>query len=96
MWFRAETVRITFSLALFASVLFAPWWIALILAAALTLRFRAWEVIAAGILYDLLWLPGSVSFSSFEHLPLASIISLVLVFALEPLRRQLLLGPAIL
>lgn len=93
MWLRAETIRILLAIALYASVVLAPWWCALALALALSFRFRAWEVIGAGILYDLLWLPGSVTL---ESLPYATLISLALVFGLEPLRRRLLTGPAIL
>jgi len=90
MWFRAETVRWTLSLALFASVVFGPWWLVMGLALVLSLRFRAWEVIAAGIFYDLLWMPESVSFTSLESVPVATVIALVFIFALEPLRRRLL------
>lgn len=91
-----KTVRYVLAIALAVSVVFAPWWLSLIIAIALTLRFRAWEVIAAGIVFDLLWLPGSASFSSFEFLPLATIIAVILVFGFDPIRRQLLVGPAIL
>lgn len=95
MSLNVNTIRILLSVALFACVLFAPWWLACIFAFALAARFRAWEAIAAGILYDLLWLPAGVSFSSFDTIPLGTLITLALVFGLEPLRRQLLVGPAI-
>lgn len=94
MWFRANFIRLCVAILLFASVLFAPPFITAIFAFALAVRWRAWEVIAAGILMDLLWLPYSVGFS-LDHLPAATLISIVLVFGLEPLRRQLLLGPEI-
>ncbi len=83
-------------IALFASVIFAPPWLAAIFACALAARWRAWEVVAAGMLMDFLWMPASFSFLSFHSLPLCTIIAIVLVFGLEPLRRQLLLGPQIL
>lgn len=92
MSFRAETVRIALALALFASAVFAPWWLALAFAVALSLRFRAWEVIAAGIFYDLIWMPDFVSFTSFDSLPMATLVGLVLFLGLEPLRRRLLVG----
>jgi len=92
MWFHAETVRAALALALFASVVLAPWWVALIIAFALSLRFRAWEVVMAGILYDFIWMPEFVSFTSLESVPLATLTGLALVFILEPLRRRLLVG----
>ncbi|MFZ2886821.1 MAG: hypothetical protein WA021_03310 [Minisyncoccia bacterium] len=95
MLFRVEHFRTLFTLALFASVVFAPWWIALAFAVALSLRWRAWEVVIAGVLFDMLWLP-SLSFSSWDTVPLGTILSLVLILVFEPLRRQLLIGPAIL
>lgn len=44
---------------------------------------------------DFLWMPVSVSFLSFSTIPLSTVIAMVVVFGLEPLRRQLLIGPAI-
>ena len=90
-----NNIRLVFALALFTSVILAPPWLACLFALALSLRWRAWEVIAAGIFLDFLWLPTSVSFLSWHALPLATIISIIVVFGLEPLRRQLLLGPLI-
>ena len=95
MWFRAETIRIALALALFAAVVFSSWWLALVLAIALAARFRAWEVLAAGILYDFLWLPD-LSFSSVWTLPLGTLLAFILIFGFEPLRRRLLVGPMIL
>lgn len=95
MWFRAETIRLVLALALFGAVVFAPWWASLGIAFVLAARFRAWEVLAAGVLYDFLWLP-ELSFSSWLSLPLGTIIALVLILIFEPLRRRLLVGPLIL
>lgn len=77
---------------LFVCVLFAPPYVAAVFALALALRWRAWEVVLAGIFADLLWLPASVSFTSAETLPLVTLVSIILVVCLEPLRRQLLVG----
>ena len=93
MSFRINRIRLILAAALFASAVFAPLWCTLLIAIALCTRWRAWEVIAAGIFMDLYWLPTSISFHS---LPLATIAAIIVVFALEPLRRQLLLGPQIL
>ena len=49
-----------------------------------SMRFRAWETIVLGLLADMLWLPGGV------HLPLYLIFSIALVWAFEPLRKELL------
>lgn len=88
---RADVTRLALAVALFASVLLAPWWLPLTLAIALAARWRAGEVILAGILYDILWLPAAVSFTSFDTIPLATFISVILVFLCEPVRRRLLL-----
>ncbi|OHB19459.1 MAG: hypothetical protein A2854_00630 [Parcubacteria group bacterium RIFCSPHIGHO2_01_FULL_56_18] len=94
-YYRFSKLRIVLAAACFLSVVFAPWWVAALCALLLCLRFRAWEVIIAGILMDLYWMPFSVSFASFDSIPLATIVSIALVFGLEPLRRQLLVGPEI-
>lgn len=86
-----NNIRLLLGSALFVCVFFAPPWLTAILAAALALRFQAWEVVAAGMLMDLLWLPSSVTFASFDAVPFATLISIILVVGLEPLRRQLLL-----
>lgn len=102
----SNNIRILLALGMFASVIFAPPWFAGIFAVALSLRWRAWEVIAAGMVMDFLWMPVSVSpapvlelaklgLGSFDAIPFATIISIIVVFCLEPLRRQLLLGPLI-
>jgi hypothetical protein len=75
--------------ALFFSVIFGSPYFAAALAVALALRFRAWEVVAAGLLMDLLWMP-SVAFTTESAIPYATLIALLLVLGLEPLRRQLL------
>ena len=89
--------RLVLGIVLFSCVFFAPPWATALCAAVFAARFRAWEVICAGILMDLLWLPHSILPTlSIENIPAATLISIVLVFGLEPLRRQLLLGSAIL
>lgn len=88
----SSNARILLGCALILSVLFAPPLVTAIISLVLALRWCAWEVIAASIFMDFLWLPDSFSFTSFESLPLLTIISMILVFALEPLRRLLLAG----
>jgi hypothetical protein len=73
-----------------ASVFFAPLWGVALVALLLSLRWRAWEVLFLGVLVDILWFPSGFAFG----IPLATVLSVVLVWLFEPLRAQLLLGPA--
>lgn len=91
-----SNLRLALAVALFASVIFVPPWVAGIFAVVLCARWRAYEVIAAGIFLDFLWMPASVSFLSLEAIPFMTLIALALVIVFEPLRRQLLIGPGIL
>lgn len=75
------------------SVFFLPWWVTLVLAFVLCLRYRAWEVVLIGIAFDLMWLP-TLSLSPYG-LPLATLVALALLVILEPLRRELLTGSAL-
>ena len=87
--------RLFLSIACFVGVVFAPWWVPAISALLLNLRFRAWETILAGMFMDLYWMPFQVSLLSLHSLPIATLTAIALVFGLEPLRRQLLVGPEI-
>lgn len=91
-YYRFNKLRAVLAIACFVSVVFAPWWVPLVIAFVLCLRFRAWEVVLAGMFMDLYWMPSYIDVNA---LPLASIIAALLVFGLEPLRRQLLIGPEI-
>lgn len=92
-YYRFNAVRIFLAAASFASVILAPWWVVFVCALLLCLRFQAWEVILVGIFMDLYWMPSSIYVTSFDSIPIATIISILLIFGLEPLRRQLLVGP---
>jgi hypothetical protein len=92
-YYRFSKLRLLLGLTCFVSVVFAPWWVPAILAFALCLRFRAWEVILAGMFMDLYWMPAYIGLHS---LPGATIVAILFVFGLEPLRRQLLIGPELL
>ena len=53
----------------------------------LAIRYRAIEVLAMGFLLDMLWLPhDSLLFS----LPIGTIVAIVIVWGLEPLRLEFL------
>ena len=81
-------VRIVIALFGTISVFILPSWVAVLCIIALALRYRAWEAILIGALIDLAWLPSG----SVEHaLPLLTLLALVIVWGLEPLRAQFLL-----
>jgi len=82
----AQYARPLLGFAAVAAAFIAPPWVPLVLIILLSLRFRAWEVPLIGLLMDLLWLPQL----SLQHPPLYTILSLVIVWALEPLRREFL------
>jgi len=52
----------------------------------LSLRFRAWEALLIAALLDVTWLPSD----SFFHIPFFTLIALLIVWGLEPLRLQIL------
>lgn len=79
-------MRILFTLSLFVSVLFFPPWVSLILAVLMCVRYRAWEVIVLGVFVDMATLPEV----SWSLVPWATLVALILVWGLEPLRRELL------
>ena len=54
----------------------------------LAVRYRAPEVLALGLIMDLLWLPDTVLSTA----PLFTLGALLLVWGLEPLRNEFLLG----
>lgn len=87
MWFRANKFRVAVSALGFLSVIFAPWWMPLICAIFLCVRYAAWEVLLIGLFADLLWLPQI----SFTTIPIATIAAGILVFGLAPLRKELLI-----
>lgn len=83
----ATGVRVLLGVSAFLSALAAPPWVPFVLAVILALRFPAWEVIFLGLFMDLAWLPQHVSADGF---PLATALALLLVWGLEPVRRELL------
>lgn len=87
-----NNARVLLGCALLLAVLYAPPFVVAGIALTLSLRWRAWEVIVAGIFMDFLWSPSVLSFISADSIPFSTLIAMVLVFGLEPLRRQLLLG----
>ena len=80
------SVRTLIGVALCVSALIGPLWLTFIFALMLSVRYRAWEVVVVAVFIDFLWLPGPISST---NLPLATLGALILIVALEPLRREL-------
>ncbi len=86
-------VRIVLALLCAVSVFLFPWWVTLITAFALCVRYRAWEIVPIALAFDFMWLP-SLSLS-WGGLPLATLTAFALLIIFEPLRRELLTGSAL-
>ncbi len=56
---------------------------------ALSVRYRAWEALFMGLLMDFMWTPGGSFIMIF---PFATLLAIFIVWALEPLRSELLTG----
>ncbi|MBI5645256.1 hypothetical protein HY970_04130 [Candidatus Kaiserbacteria bacterium] len=85
---RISKIRIALALGALVSVFFAPIWVSIVLMVALSLRFRAIEVLFIGLLIDLLWMTPGTTF--FSQLPLFTLGAIILVWALEPLRLEIM------
>ncbi len=75
--------RVLLGVAMFGGALIV-WWLGVLCAVALSLRYRAWEVILFGAFLDVLWLPHEQLYG----IPIATCSALIIVWTLEPLRRQ--------
>ena len=67
----------------FISTLLLNPWVPAIAILALAFLWRAWEAILLGLFIDLLWLPPG-------HLPYFTIGAIVVVWIMEPIRREFL------
>lgn len=81
-------MRIAIAAVGFLSIFFAPAWVTLIVGVVLSMRYPAWEVILMGALLDVMWFPTG----GFIIVPLGTLLALLIVWACEPLRRELLVG----
>ena len=66
------------------ATILGPWWLPLVPIVLLSLRFQAWEAILIGLLMDFIWLPAF-------HIPYYLLVSVIIVWLLEPMREELLL-----
>lgn len=83
---RVSRFRILLSSVGILGVFFLPWFVPAGAALLLAFKYAAPEVVVIGLLFDLTWGPGM----SALHVPYATLLSLVVLFALEPLRREFL------
>lgn len=79
-------IRVLLTVSMFLGAFLFPWWVGALCGVLLAIRYRAWEVILFGVLVDVLWLPSSMWYG----IPIATCAAFILVWALEPLRRQFL------
>lgn len=87
-WFvlqHLSAYRLALSVVGVLGAVYLSWWIPLIVMILLAFRTPAWEVPALGLLIDFLWLPGSF----LSSLPFFTLAGLLLVWGLEPLRKEL-------
>ena len=83
------SVRVFLGILGILGTLFASPWVPVACIVLLALRFAAWEAIFIGFAMDLLWLPTG---SLLHPFPFFTVGALLLVWALEPLRRQFLIS----
>jgi len=83
---RASRIRVALGALMLVSGLFLPWYVTLVWALALCLRYRAWEVVGIAVMLDLFWMPTSLPLA----FPYMTLCALALLAVFEPLRKQLL------
>lgn len=84
-------MRIALALISSIAVITGPWWLVLICMTLLCLRSRAIEVLFIGLAMDFVWTGSSAATATPWHgIPLFTIAAILLLWSLEPLRRQLL------
>ncbi len=64
-------------------VLFLPWWVPVVCAVVLALRYAAFEVVVMGLFMDMLWFADGLGV-----FPLCTLGAVLLVWLLTPLREQ--------
>ena len=80
-------LRVILSLFGFGSILFLSPIFVFAVVILLSIRYPAWEVIFMGLAMDFMWSPGG---SLFLMIPFATLFAIFIVWALEPLRSELL------
>ena len=80
-----NSIRIFLGIFGALAVLFGPAWLPVVPMVLLSIRFRAWEAMVLGLFMDFMWLP-------WFGVPMFLILSIILVWIFEPLRKELLLA----
>ncbi len=76
-------LRITLAaIGFFSAILLSPW-VTGVAMLALAFLWRAWEVLFLGLCIDLLWSPVG-------HIPIFTIGAILIVWVLEPIRKEFL------
>ena len=77
-------MRFTLAILGFLCAIFLWPWMTLACMVMLSARYYAWEVLLMGLFIDLVWVPTGIPF----HLPLFTLMGILLVWGFEPLRRE--------
>lgn len=83
------SLRVAATFVGLAGILYGPAWLPLVVITLLSLRYRAWEALILGMCMDLMWMQSAALLPS---MPLFTLVSLVIVWGLEPLRAELMLA----
>lgn len=78
--------RALLALAGVGAALVAPPWVALVCIVVLALRYAAWEALFIGLMIDLAWLP----IVSLHQIPVYTLLAIVIVWGLGPVRSRFL------
>ena len=79
-------MRIALAIGGVFAAIFAPPWVTILCMGLSAFRYPAWEVLFIGLLTDFLWMPPGL----LHPLPIFTIAGLILVWGLEPLRKEFL------
>jgi hypothetical protein len=80
-------MRILLFVLALISVFVMPPWVFVILVSISALRYRAWEMLFLALMIDFAWLP---EVSLLHSVPLFTLVALLLVWGLDPLRKEVL------
>ncbi len=81
-----NSIRVGLAVVGVLGAIFAPWWVPVVCMLALSIRYRAWEVLFIGLISDLLWLAPAAD----HQFPILTLLGVVLVWIFEPLRVRFL------
>lgn len=85
------TLKIIFNLSIFASILFLPWWLTVIIAISFLFMFTSYEVILWGLFADILYSSPVLSFFNIEFL--FTIVFIMLFIVVYFIKNKLIFYP---